>query len=182
MRIVGRLIVCSILLFVFLFSGSSFASQDNGPSSSIYTSLSSTIGENEISINETTIVDDFECSIKEINWYSAKDFELDFVEKVKGYEYIVIVLTEKNTTSETENAPMFNVLSADGQDCIYIPVLSLYKNQYRINFGATMANTSADAYFIYQIPSGSQSFKLQIMSNGFGSDSEYFVFDRDDIK
>ena len=144
--------------------------------------VSSTFSENEVSINETTIVDAFECYIKEVNWYSSKDFDFDLVKKEKGFEYIVIVLSEKNTTDKTANAPMFNVLSADNQQCNTIPVLCLYKNQYKINFGATMANTTSSAYFIYKIPAGSKSFKLQILSNKLGADSKYIVFDRDDIK
>ena len=140
------------------------------------------LGENEIPMNETTFVDNFECGIEEVNWYSSKDFDFDVVQKVKGFEYIVIVLSEKNTSGETANAPMLNLLSADGQQCITLPVASLYKKQYKINFGATMAGSTAYAYFVYQIPSGSKLFKLQILSNGFGENSKTIVFSRKDIK
>ena len=76
---------------------------------------------------------------------------------------------------------MLNILSADGQQCNTLSVLSLYKNQYKINFGATMANTAAEAHVIYKIPAGAESFKLQILSNGFGTNSEYVCFSRNDI-
>ena len=140
------------------------------------------LGENEIPMNETTFVDDFECGIVEVNWYSSKDFDYDLVQKQKGFEYIVIVLSEKNTSSETANAPMLNLLSADGQQCINVPVLSLYKKQYKVNFGATMAGSTDYAYFIFQVPSGSKLFKLQVLSNGFGQHSKTIVFSRNDIQ
>ena len=57
-----------------------------------------------------------------------------------------------------------------------------YKNQYKINFGATMAGATAKAYVIYQIPSGAETFKFQILSDGFGSNSDYIIFSRDDIQ
>ena len=136
----------------------------------------------EISISETTIVDDFECKIKEINWYSPSDFDLDVVEREEGFEYLVIVLSEKNTTDETQNAPMSSMLSADGQQCTNVSALSLYKKNYKINFGATLPNSTAEAYVIYKVPSGASSFKLQILSNGFGQASDYIVFSREDIK
>ena len=136
----------------------------------------------EITINDTTLVDGFECRIKEINWYSASDFDYDVVQAVSGFEYIVIVFSEKNTNSDTENAPMFSLLSADGVECTQLTALSLYKKQYKVNFGATMPDTTAEAYAIYQIPKGAESFKLQILSNGFGENSQFFVFTREDIK
>ena len=145
-------------------------------------SQNNTSATKEITINDTSVVDDFECKIKEVNWYSPADFDLDLLQKEEGFEYIVVVLTEKNTTNDTENAPMVNILSADDKQCVSKPVLNLYKNQYKANFGATMANETAEAYFIYQIPSGAKSFKMQILSNSFGKSSECFVFDRDDIK
>lgn len=137
---------------------------------------------NEISIDESTIVDNFECRVKELNWYSASDFDYDCVDREEGYEYLVIVLSEKNMTDETKNAPMVSLLSADGHECINTAALSLYKKKYKINFGATMPYTTADAYVIYKVPTGAQKFKLQIMSNGFGSNGKYIVFNRTDIK
>ena len=145
-------------------------------------SVAQTSDSNEKTIGDTTVVDGFECQIKEVNWYSSSDFDYDIIEKEDGYEYIVIVLSEKNTTDSTENAPMFSILSADGQQCTNKAGLSLYKNQYKINFGATMAGATAEAYVVYQIPSGAEEFKLQIMSNGFGSNSDYIFFERDDIQ
>ena len=136
----------------------------------------------EKTIGDITIVDDFECQIKEVNWYSASDFDYDCIDPEEGFEYVVIVLSEKNTTNETKNAPMSSLLSADGKGCTSKIGLSLYKKQYKINFGATLAGTTAEAYVIYQIPSGAKSFKLQILSNGFGSNSDYIVFDRSDIQ
>ena len=167
-----RVIVCLITLIALLGSCPAYASASDAA-----------LGENEIPITETTFVDDFECKIKEVNWYSPDDFGMDIVKKQDGFEYIVIVLSETNTTNDTKNAPALNLLSADGMQCMISPaVLRLYKNQYKINFGATMAQTTAESYFVYQIPSGSQSFKLQILSNGFGKNSKYIVFNRDDIK
>ena len=136
----------------------------------------------EKTIGDITIVDNFECQIMEVNWYSASDFNPAFLEPEEGFEYIVVVLSEKNTTNDTENAPALNLLSADGKECLNKAGLSLYKNQYKINFGATLAGSTAEAYFIYQIPTGAKSFKFQILSNGFGSSSDYIVFDRDDIQ
>ena len=143
---------------------------------------SETSNSKEKTIGDITVVDNFECQIKEVNWYSGSDFDYDFIEPEDGFEYIVMVLAEKNTTNETENAPMLSLLSADGKGCINKVGLSLYKKQYKINFGATLPGTIAEAYVIYQIPAGAQSFKFQILSNGFGSNSDYIVFDRDDIK
>ena len=136
----------------------------------------------EKTIGDITIVDDFECQIKEVNWYSASDFDYDCIESEEGFEYIVIVLSEKNTTNETQNAPMSNLLSADDKECVNKIGLSLYKKQYKMNFGATMACATAESYVIYQIPSGANSFKFQILSNGFASNSDYIVFDRGDIQ
>lgn len=136
----------------------------------------------EISINEITTVDGFECQIKEVNWYSPSDFDFDVIEREEGFEYLVIVLSEKNTTDDTQNAPITSMLSADGKQCINLTALSLYKKKYKINFGATLPNSTAEAYVIYKVPSGSSSFKLQILSNGFGSDSDYIAFSREDIK
>ena len=136
----------------------------------------------EKTIGDITIVDDFECQIKEVNWYSSSDFDPAFIVPEDGFEYIVLVLSEKNTTSETKNAPMLNLLSADNKECISKAGLSLYKNQYKMNFGATSAGATAEAYVIYQIQTGAESFKFQILSNGFGSSSDYIVFDRDDIQ
>ena len=187
-------IVCFTMILVFLCGCSSLSStsQYNGKSEnnvstdvSNNTTVDTSPKSNEVSLNETVIVDDFECSIKEVNWYNPSDFDFDIfeaLEKEDGFEYIVIVLSEKNTTNETKNAPMLSILSADGKQCTNLSILSLYKKQYKVNFGATMANTTADAYGIYKIPSGSQTFKLQIMSNGFGSNSKYFVFDRKNIQ
>ncbi|MBE6749815.1 MAG: hypothetical protein E7560_01450 [Ruminococcaceae bacterium] len=136
----------------------------------------------EISINEITTVDGFECQIKEVNWYSPSDFDFDVIEREEGFEYLVIVLSEKNTTDDTQNAPVTSMLSADGKQCINLTALSLYKKKYKINFGATLPNSTAEAYVIYKVPSGASSFKLQILSNGFGSASDYIVFSRADIK
>ena len=125
MRFMKKLFsVVLILLMAFSIVTCAFASDTS-------------LGENEIPMNETTFVDNFECGIEEVNWYSSKDFDFDVVQKVKGFEYIIIVLSEKNTSGETANAPMLNLLSADGQQCITLPVASLYKKQYKINFGAT---------------------------------------------
>lgn len=136
----------------------------------------------EKTIGDVTTVDNFECRIKEVNWYSASDFDFDCIQPEEGFEYIVMVLSEKNTTNETQNAPMINLLSADGKECTNKIGLSLYKKQYKLNFGATLAGATAEAYVIYQIPSGAKSFKFQILSNGFGSSSDYFVFSREDIQ
>lgn len=136
----------------------------------------------EISISEFTTVDGFECQIKEVNWYSPSDFDFDVIQREDGFEYLVIVLSEKNTTDDTQNAPMTNALSADGKQCINLTALSLYKKKYKINFGATLPNTTAEAYVIYKVPSGASSFKLQIFSNGFGSAGDYIAFSREDIK
>lgn len=133
-------------------------------------------------IGDITIVDDFECKIKEVNWYSSSDFNPAFITPEEEFEYIVIVLSEKNTTNETKNAPMLNLLSADGKECISKAGLSLYKKQYKINFGATMPDSTAEAYVVYQIPNGTEHFKFQILSNGFGSNSDYIVFNRDEIR
>lgn len=201
-KVLACLIICFAMLLVFLCgcSSSNSSSQSNGtPDNNSTTDASSNTttdtsnntttdtspNSNELSINDIAIVDDFECSIKEINWYSPSDFDFDIfeaLEKEEGFEYIVIVLSEKNTTNDTKNAPMLNILSADGKQCNNLSILSLYKKQYKINFGATIANSTAEAYVIYKIPTGSQSFKLQILSNGFGSNSKYFVFERNDIK
>lgn len=174
------IVVCLALLLVFLCGCDAPAQNSETPASN--NSSSSTSNSNEISIDESAMVDGFECRIKEINWYSASDFDYDVIQKEDGYEYIVIVLSEKNTNSNTENAPMLSLLSADGVECLNQSALSLYKKQYKINFGATMADTTAEAYVIYKIPAGAESFKLQILSNGFGESSKYFVFTRDDIK
>lgn len=139
-------------------------------------------GNNEISINEITIVDGFECQIKEVNWYSPSDFDFDAIEREDGFEYLVIVLSEKNTSDETQNAPNTSILSADGEQCVNLAALSLYKKQYKINFGATLPNSIAESYVIYKVPSGANSFKLQVLSNGFGSPGDYIVFSRSDIK
>ena len=136
----------------------------------------------EISINEITTVDDFECQIKEVNWYSPADFDFDVIEREEGFEHLVIVLSEKNTTDETQNAPIASLLSADNKQCASLTALSLYKGKYKINFGATLPNSTAEAYVIYKVPAGASSFKLQILSNGFGSGSDYIVFSREDIK
>ena len=90
--------------------------------------------------------------------------------------------SEKNTNDETQNAPSTSILSADGEQCINLTVLSLYKGKYKINFGATLPNSTAESYVIYKVPLGASSFKLQILSNGFGNSSDYIVFSRDDIK
>ena len=117
-----------------------------------------------------------------MNWYSPSDFDFDVIEREDGFEYLVIVLSEKNTTDKTQNAPVSNILSADGKQCVNAPALSLYKKKYKINFGATLPNSTAEAYVIYKVPSGASSFKLQILSNSFGSASDYIVFSRADIK
>ena len=78
----------------------------------------------EISISEFTTVDGFECQIKEVNWYSPSDFDFDVIQREDGFEYLVIVLSEKNTTDDTQNAPMTNALSADGKQCINLTALS----------------------------------------------------------
>lgn len=156
---------------------------ESGSSSKSDSSSKSNSSKNkEISINKTTTVDGFECQIKEVNWYSPSDFDFDLIEREEGFEYLVIVLSEKNTTDDTKNAPMFNILSADNKQCINLTALSLYKKKYKINFGATLPNSTAEAYVIYKVPSGSSSFKLQILSNNFGNDSDYIVFSRSDIK
>lgn len=157
---------------------------DVGGATTSSTTLTDTNTTNNVekTIGDITIVDDFECQIKEVNWYSASDFDYDCIESEEGFEYIVIVLSEKNTTNETANAPMLNLLSADDKSCTTKNALSLYKKQYKINFGATMAGSTAESYVIYQIPSGAKSFKFQILSNGFGSNSDYIVFDRGDIQ
>ena len=77
----------------------------------------------EISISEFTTVDGFECQIKEVNWYSPSDFDFDVIQREDGFEYLVIVLSEKNTTDDTQNAPMTNALSADGKQCINLTAL-----------------------------------------------------------
>ena len=159
-----------------------FSDTDNTENDSQATSDSESASIKEISINNFTIVDDFECQIKEVNWYSASDFDFDVIQQESGFEYIVIVLSERNTTNQTENAPMLNLLSADGKECSRKAGLSLYKNQYKINFGATMAGSTSESYVIYQIPAGAQSFKLQILSNGLGPGSDYIVFYRNDIQ
>ena len=189
-KTMGSIILCLAILIILFCGGCSFASKNEEPvAQSIIsdapasTSSGSLLEENEIPFSESTIVDGFECNIEEVNWYSSRDFDYDLVDREDGYEYIVIVLAEKNTTTDTENAPMLNILSADGQQCSLMPpILSLYKNKYKINFGATMADSTAYAYFIYQIPIESQSFKLQILSNGFGTNSKYIVFNRNDIQ
>ena len=114
--------------------------------------------------HDITIVDNFECQIKEVNWYVASDFDPAFLVPEEGFEYIVIVLSEKNTTDKTENAPSLNLLSADGQVCLNMVGLSLYKKQYKLNFGATLPDATAEAYVIYQIPVGAESFKLLLCS------------------
>ncbi|MBR5451660.1 MAG: hypothetical protein IKV36_01560 [Clostridia bacterium] len=168
-------IASSILLIVVLLALCSCTGN--------YTSIESGSSKNkEVSIKEITMVDNFECQIKEINWYSPSDFDFDVIEREDGYEYLVIVLSEKNTTNETQNAPFTSILSADGKQCVNTPALSLYKKKYKINFGATLPDTAAEAYVIYKVPSGASSFKLQILSNGFGSASDYIVFSRADIK
>lgn len=160
-----------VLLIAFLFTLCSCTYTESGSSEN-----------KEISINEITIVDDFECQIKEVNWYSPSDFAFDVIEREEGFEYLVIVLSEKNTTNDTQNAPSANILSADGKQCVNLTALSLYKKEYKINFGATLPNSTAEAYVIYKVPAGASSFKLQILSNGFGSASDYIVFSRSDIK
>ena len=140
------------------------------------------LNSNGDSFNKITFVDNFECRLKEVNWYSPSDFDFDVVEHEEGFEYIVVVLSEKNTSNETQNAPMVNILAADGVQCVNVPVLSLYKKKYKINFGATLPNTTAEAYVLCKIPAGAKSFKLQILSNGFGTASDYIVFSRSDIK
>ena len=167
--------VSSILLIVVLLALCSCTSN--------YTSIESGSSKNkEVSIKEITMVDNFECQIKEINWYSPSDFDFDVIEREDGFEYLVIVLSEKNTTDETQNAPAVSMLSADDAQCINLTALSLYKKKYKINFGATLPNATAEAYVIYKVPSGASSFKLQILSNGFGGASDYIVFSRADIK
>jgi len=183
------IIIILIAFFVIIVAGGILSNDNNTKTSDSAiekTEENVNVGNNtdgiELTIGDTTIVDDFECQIKEVNWYSSSDFDYDIIDREDGYEYIVIVLSEKNTTDSTENAPMFSILSADGQQCTNKAGLSLYKNQYKINFGATMAGATAEAYVIYQIPSGAETFKLQIMSNGFGANSEYIFFERDDIQ
>ena len=161
----------AVLLIIFLFTLCSCAFVEIGSSEN-----------KEISINEITTVDGFECQIKEVNWYSPSNFDYDVIEREEGFEYLVIVLSEKNTTDGTQNAPFTSLLSADGKQCVNLPALSLYKKKYKINFGATLPNSTAEAYVIYKVPSGANSFKLQILSNGFGKASEYIVFSRSEIK
>lgn len=136
----------------------------------------------KLTIGDITHIDNFDCKIKEVNWYSAGDFDYDCVDHEEGFEYIVILLSETNTTDDTENAPMLSMLSADGKQCLNITALSLYKKKYKINFGATMPQSEAEAYVIYKIPEGSSSFELQFLSNGFGKSSDYIAFSRNDIK
>ena len=168
-------ILSAILSSILLFSLCSCSYTESDSSSDLS-------GSKEISINEITTVDSFECQIKEVNWYSPSDFNFDVIEREEGFEYLVIVLSEKNTTDETQNAPITSMLSADGKQCINLTALSLYKKKYKINFGATLPNSTAEAYVIYKVPSGASLFKLQILSNGFGSASDYIVFSRADIK
>lgn len=168
-------ILSAILSIILLFSLCSCTYTESDSSSDL--------SENkEILINEITTVDGFECQIKEVNWYSPSDFDFDVIEREEGFEYLVIVLSEKNTTDDTQNAPFTSMLSADGKQCINLTALSLYKKKYKINFGATLPNSTAEAYIIYKVPSDASSFKLQILSNGFGSSSDYIVFSRADIK
>lgn len=164
-------ILSVILSIILLFTLCSCTNNERGSS-----------GNKEISINENTTVDGFECQIKEVNWYSPSDFDYDVIEREEGFEYLVIVLSEKNTTADTQNAPVTSMLSADSKQCINLTALSLYKKKYKINFGATLPNSTAEAYVIYKVPSGANSFKLQILSNGLGSASDYIVFNRADIK
>jgi len=168
-------LISAVLLIVLLFTFCGCTDNDTNAESGLSKNK-------EISINEITTVDDFECQIKEVNWYAPSDFAFDVIEREDGFEYLVIVLSEKNTTDETQNAPVSNILSADGKQCVNVPVLSLYKKEYKINFGATLPNSTAEAYVIYKVPSGASSFKFQIFSNGFGSASDYIVFSRSDIK
>ena len=156
--------------------------ESSTPTGSTTSANTNTPNSQEKTIGDITYVDDFECQIKEVNWYSASDFDFDCINPEEGFEYIVIVLSEKNTTNETKNAPISNLLSADDKGCINKIGLSLYKKQYKINFGATLAGATAEAYVIYQIPSGAKSFKFQILSNGFGSNSDYIVFYRSNIQ
>lgn len=171
-----RKILSVILSIAFLFTLCSCTENESSSSENKESSSK------EISINEITTVDGFECQIKEANWYSPSDFDLDLIEREDGFEYLVIVLSEKNTTDETQNAPAVSMLSADDAQCINLTALSLYKKKYKINFGATLPNATAEAYVIYKVPSGASSFKFQILSNGFGGASDYIVFSRADIK
>jgi len=176
-------ILSAVLSVLVLFALCSCTHTESGSSENNENSTNEiTTENNEISINEITTVDDFECQIKEVNWYSPSDFDFDVIEREEGFEYLVIVLSEKNTTAETQNAPITSMLSADGKQCVNLTALSLYKKKYKINFGATLPNSIAEAYVIYKVPAGANSFKLQILSNGFGSASEYIVFSRTDIK
>lgn len=174
-KVISLFLVLALCLVLCACSGSSTTTNTQE-------TTGSEVSNNEKTIGDITVVDHFECQIKEVNWYLGSDFDNDFIEPVEGFEYIVLVLAEKNTTNETANAPMLSLLSADGKGCTNKVGFSLYKKQYKANFGATMSGTIAEAYVIYQIPAGAQSFKLQILSNGFGSNSDYIVFDRDDIK
>lgn len=160
------------------------SSNENSPTKSDSAESNNLSKNDAISINEITLVDDFECKITEVNWYSPSDFDLgtDFLEREEGFEYIVVVLSEKNTSDSTKNAPYSALLSADDQQCVNVPALSLYKSKYKINFGATLPNATAEAYVIYKIPAGANSFKLQILSNEFGENSDYIMFNRTDIK
>ena len=169
----------AIFVIILLFSLCSCTYIESDLSSDSASDLSEN---KEISINEITTVDGFECQIKEVNWYSPSDFEFDVIEREEGFEYLVIVLSEKNTNDDTRNAPSTSILSADGEQCINLIALSLYKGKYKINFGATLPDSTAEAYVIYKIPSGASSFKLQILSDGFGNSSDYIVFSREDIK
>lgn len=173
----------AILAIILLFSLCSCTYFESDLSSdSLSDSVSDLSVIKEISIDESTTVDGFECQIKEVNWYSPSDFDFDAIEHEEGFEYLVIVLSEKNTNDETQNAPSTSILSADGEQCINLTVFSLYKGKYKINFGATLPNSTAESYVIYKVPLGASSFKLQILSNGFGNSSDYIVFSRDDIK
>lgn len=168
-------ILSVVLLIVILFTFCSCVGDNTN-------TVSGSSEKKELSINEITMVDDFECKVKEINWYSPSDFDFDIIEREEGFEYLVIVLSEKNTTDDTQNAPMTSMLSADGEQCINLTALSLYKKKYKINFGATLPKSTAEAYVIYKIPANASSFKLQILSNGLGNASDYIVFSRADIK